>query len=108
GRLLISAPNRETSWRRRLREAGLFAFSDPDHKIEYSEAEFLEELRAGGFTPDGPVMPVVFDTAWAGVIDVAGGRSWPACRRLPGWKRQVALRQPAERIGFRGVARRSA
>ena len=108
GRLLISAPNRETSWRRRLREAGLFAFSDPDHKIEYNEAEFLDELRAGGFDLDGPVMPVVYDTAWAGVIDVVGGLSLPAYRRLSAWKRQAALRQPAESIGFRAVARRSA
>lgn len=108
GRLLVSAPNRETSWRRRLREAGLFAYSDPDHKIEYTETEFLAELRAGGFAPDGPVMPVVYDTAWAGVIDVVGGLSLPAYRRLSAWKRQVALQQPAESIGFRVVARRSA
>ena len=108
GRLLVSAPNRETSWRRRLREAGLFAFSDPDHKIEYSEAEFRDELRAGGFALDGPVMPVVYDTAWAGVIDVVGGLSLPAYRRLSAWKREAALRQPAESIGFRVVARRSA
>jgi SAM-dependent methyltransferase len=106
GRLLISAPNRETSWRRRLREAGLFPFSDPDHKVEYSEAEFLAELRAGGFAPDGTVMPVVYDTAWAGLIDVVGGLSLPAYRRLSAWKRQAALRQPSESIGFRVVARR--
>jgi len=108
GRLLVSAPNRETSWRRRLRAAGLFAYSDPDHKIEYTETEFLSELWAGGFAPDGPVMPVVYDTAWAGVIDVVGGLSLPAYRRLSAWKRQAALRQPAESIGFRVVARRSA
>jgi SAM-dependent methyltransferase len=106
GRLLISAPNRETSWRRRLREAGLFAFSDPDHKVEYSEEELLAELRAGGFAPDGPVMPVVYDTAWAGVIDVIGGVSLTAYRRLSAWKRRAALRRPAESIGFRLVARR--
>ena len=43
-RLLVSGPNRDTAWRRRLRAAGLFAFSDPDHKVEYTEAEFLAEL----------------------------------------------------------------
>jgi SAM-dependent methyltransferase len=106
GRLLISGPNRGTSWRRRLREAGLFAFSDPDHKVEYSEDEFLAELRAGGFAPDGAVMPVVYDTAWAGVIDIVGGLSLPAYRWMSAWKRQAALRRPAESIGFRVVARR--
>jgi hypothetical protein len=53
-------------------------------------------------------MPVVYDTAWAGVIDVVGGLSLPAYRRLSAWKRQAALRHPAESIGFRVVARRSA
>ena len=27
---------RLTRWRRTLQEAGLFSYSDPDHKIEYS------------------------------------------------------------------------
>jgi SAM-dependent methyltransferase len=105
GRLLVSGPNRDTSWRRRLREAGLFAFSDPDHKIEYTEAEFLAELRAGGFEPAGPVMPVVYDTPWAGVIDAVGGVSLPLYARLSRWKRDVALARPAESTGFRVVAR---
>ena len=105
GRLLVSGPNRKTTWRNRLREAGLFAFSDPDHKIEYSEDEFLDEVRAGGFVPAGPVMPVVYDTAWAGVIDLVGGLSLPAYRRLSAWKRRAAVRRPGESTGFRLVAR---
>jgi len=105
GRLLVSGPNRNTAWRRRLRAAGLFAFSDPDHKIEYTEAEFLAELSAGGFEPAGPVMPVVYDTPWAGVIDALGGVSLHLYARLSRWKRQVALARPEESTGFRVVAR---
>ena len=107
GRLLLSAPNRDTTWRRRLRQAGLFAFSDPDHKVEYTRAELLAELQAGGFTPDGPVLPVVYDTPWAGLIDVVGGVSLALYARLNRWKRGVALRRPEESIGFRVVARRT-
>ncbi len=107
GRLLVSAPNRATSWRARLREAGLFAFSDPDHKVEYTEDEFLAELRAGGFVPDGPVMPAVYDTPWAGLIDAVGGLSLGLYERLARWKREVALRRPAESTGFRLIARRT-
>ena len=59
GRLLVSGPNRENSWRRTLRAAGLFAYSDPDHKIEYTRDEFLDELTQAGFEPEGAVMPVV-------------------------------------------------
>jgi len=104
-RLLVSGPNRDTAWRRRLRAAGLFAFSDPDHKVEYTEAEFLAELCAGGFEPIGPLMPVVYDTPWAGVIDALGGVSLRLYARLSRWKRDVALARPAESTGFRVVAR---
>jgi len=105
GRLLVSGPNRDTEWRRRLRAAGLCAFSDPDHKVEYTEAEFLAELAAGGFEPAGPVMPVVYDTPWAGVIDALGGVSLRLYARLSRWKREVALARPEESTGFRVVVR---
>ena len=105
GRLLVSGPNPDTEWRRRLRAAGLFAFSDPDHKVEYTEVEFLAELAAGGFEPAGPVMPVVYDTPWAGVIDALGGVSLRLYARLSRWKREVALARPEESTGFRVVVR---
>src|SRR5207245_9016511 len=65
GRLLVSGPNSETAWRQRLRAAGLFAFSDPDHKVGSTQPGVAAELAAGGFEPEGPVMPVVYDTPWA-------------------------------------------
>ena len=105
GRLLVSGPNRATSWRQRLRGAGLFAFSDPDHRVEYTPEEFLSELQAGGFEPMGPVMPVVYDTPWAGLIDAIGGVSLRLYARLHRWKREAALRHPEESTGFQVVAR---
>ncbi len=107
GRLLVSGPNRETRWRRRLREAGLSAFQDPDHKVEYTRDEFLAELRAGGFEVEGPVLPVVYDTPWAGLIDALGGLSLALYARLSRWRREAALREPGESTGFRVVARKS-
>jgi SAM-dependent methyltransferase len=104
GHLLISGPNRETSWRRRLHEAGLFAYSDPDHKVEHSQAEFVAELAGGGFRVEGELMPVVYDTPWAGLVDAFGG----LYARLSRWKREAALRHPEESTGFRVVARTSA
>lgn len=104
GRLLVSAPNRDTRWRRTLRDAGLFAYSDPDHKTEYTREELLAELGAGGFEPEGDVMPVVLDTPWAGLIDAAGGLSLPLYDRLSRWKRDAVLRRPQESTGFRVVA----
>ena len=106
GRLFVSAPNRETRWRDTLRAAGLFDFSDPDHKIEYSRAELLAELAAGGFEPAGDLMPVVLDTPWAGAIDAVGGISLALYDRLSRWKRDAALRRPDESTGFRVRARK--
>lgn len=104
GRLIVSGPNRETTWRRRLREAGLFSYQDPDHKIEYTEAEFLAELRACGFVTRLPVEPIVYDTPWAGMIDAIGGISLGLYCRLSRWKREAAVREPRESTGFRVVA----
>jgi SAM-dependent methyltransferase len=104
GRLLVSAPNRQTRWRGTLRAAGLFAYSDPDHKVEYTRDELLAELRAGGFEPTGSTMPVVLDTPWAGAIDAVGGVSLVLYDRLSRWKREAALRRPEESTGFRVVA----
>jgi len=104
GRLLVSAPNRDTRWRRTLRDAGLFAYSDPDHKIEYTRDEFVAELRAGGFEVEGELEPVVHDTPWAGAIDALGGVSLAAYDRLSRWRRQAALRQPGDSTGFRARA----
>ena len=106
GRLLVSGPNRETRWRQTLRDAGLFAYSDADHKIEYTRGEFLAELAAGGFEPEGDVMPAVLDTPWAGAVDVLGGLSLALYDRLSQWKRDAALRRPRESTGFRVVARK--
>ena len=105
-RLTSSAPNRDTAWRRRLRAAGLFSFSDADHKVEYTATEFVGELREGGFAPVGPPLPVVYDTPWAGLIDVVGGLALRPYARLVHWKREAAMRHPEESTGFRVVARR--
>jgi SAM-dependent methyltransferase len=104
GRLLVSAPNSQSRWRATLRAAGLFAYSDPDHKVEYTRDEFLAELRAGGFEPIGPLMPTVLDTPWAGAIDAVGGLSLALYDRLSRWKRDAALRRPGDSTGFRAVA----
>jgi SAM-dependent methyltransferase len=106
GQLLVSAPNSQTRWRAALRRAGLFAYSDPDHKIEYTTEEFVAELRAGGFELEGALMPVVLDTPLAGAIDAVGGLSLLLYDRLSRWKRQAALRRPGESTGFRARARK--
>jgi SAM-dependent methyltransferase len=108
GRLLVSGPNRESRWRGRLRGAGLFAFQDEDHKVEYTRGEFLAELEAAGFEVEGPLEPVVYDTPWAGLIDAVGGLSLGVYGHLARWKRRRALREPRESTGFRALCRKPA
>ena len=106
GMLLVSAPNRATSWKQRLAAAGLFYYTDPDHKIEYTWDDFLVELRAGGFEPITEPIPIVVDTPWAGLIDLVGGFWLAPYRRLCEWKAQVAQEMPEESIGWQVVCRR--
>lgn len=101
GILFLAVPNRETSWKRRLQAADLFYYSDPDHKIEYSQEELKTELAEGGLCVEGEFMLVVYDTPWAGLIDFVGGLSLRAYRRLSRWKREAAQRHPQESTGWR-------
>jgi SAM-dependent methyltransferase len=102
GLLLLSAPNRDTSWKRTQKAAGLPYYSDPDHRIEYTEPELREELKRRGFEVR-KVSPVVLDTAWAGLIDLAGGISLRLYGRLARWKREQAWQRPVESVGFQVV-----
>ncbi|MGH7354705.1 MAG: class I SAM-dependent methyltransferase [Candidatus Rokuibacteriota bacterium] len=104
GRLLLAVPNRATSWKRRLAAAGLFAYSDPDHKIEYTLDELREELAGGGFAIT-ELVPSVYDTPLVGLIDVVGSLSLPAYRRLTGLRRRMAARRPEQNAGFYAICR---
>ncbi|MFQ6100772.1 MAG: class I SAM-dependent methyltransferase [Anaerolineae bacterium] len=106
GTVFLAAPNRETSWKRRLEAAGLFHYSDPDHKIEYSREELEAELEEGGFRVEGEFVPIVYDTPWAGLIDFIGGFSLAAYRRLSRWKREAVQQHPQESTGWQVMCRR--
>lgn len=108
GLLLLSAPNSHTRWKQRLQAAGLFSYTDPDHKVEYCWDELVAELRAGGFEPRDQPTPIVYDTPWAGFIDLTGGLSLSLYRRLSEWKRQMAGRYPDDTTGWRVVCRKVA
>jgi glycosyltransferase involved in cell wall biosynthesis/2-polyprenyl-3-methyl-5-hydroxy-6-metoxy-1,4-benzoquinol methylase len=104
GRLLVAIPNRETSWKSRLKRAGLFYYSDRDHKIEYSLSEAREELESNHFAIQDPVQTVVIDTPWVGAIDLVGGISLSLYRWLMDWKARAARENPEESIGFQIIA----
>lgn len=105
GRLLVSVPQRTTSWKQLRASVELFPYADLDHKIEYTQAEIEQELAQNGFICES-AEPIVYDTPWAGMIDLVGGFSLRLYRRLARWKREMALKKPAESSGFRIVARK--
>jgi SAM-dependent methyltransferase len=102
GSMLLSVPNRGTSWKRRLDRAGLFAYSDPDHKIEYTLDELEKELDRNGFRIIR-LHPTVYDTPLTAVIDLVGGLSLGLYYRLTGVRRRLAQRYPEENAGFSAV-----
>ena len=99
GTMLLSVPSAESRWRHLLRRNGVFSYSDPDHKIEYTRPELEKELAEGGFHGK-QWLPNVYDTPWVGFIDVVGGLSLGLYERLSDWKRLRARQEPTENIGF--------
>lgn len=104
GRLLLSVPNSGTSWKRRLRAAGLPSFSDPDHKIEYTLPELRGELEAAGFEIES-LHPSVYDTPLVGLIDIIGGLSVTLYRKLTALRVRLAKLYPTEGAGWYCVCR---
>ncbi len=99
GTLLLSVPSAESQWRAALRNAGVFSYSDPDHKTEYTRPQLEKELAEGGFVGT-QWLPNVYDTPWVGVFDLVGGISLSLYERLADWKRTQAKLHPTENIGF--------
>ncbi len=51
-RFLIRVPLFERDWKMQMRrELGTYCYSDPDHKIEHTRAEFAAEVSAAGLEP---------------------------------------------------------
>lgn len=105
GILLLSIPNCETSWKKLQRKLGMFYYSDPDHKIEFSKAQIKLLLNRSDFIVK-TIEPVTFDTPWVGIIDLIGGISLNFYKTLSKWRRVQALRFPQESIGFEIVCQK--
>lgn len=104
GKLYLSVPNKETSWKKKQRKIGLNSFTDPDHKIEYSEAEIRNLLTKLGFKIVS-LKPVVLDTPFQGLIDLIGGFSLSLYQRLTIWKKRRVVNNLRESTGFRIICK---
>jgi SAM-dependent methyltransferase len=103
GKLILSVPNRETPYRRKLRRLGGFAFSDPDHKMEYTDVTLEAELDAAGL--DVALRERGgYDTAFAGLSTLIGVFSLRGYRRLAEHRAHLSRRFPERATALRVVA----
>lgn len=99
GHLFLGVPNSQTSWKKFQRSAGVCSYSDPDHKIEFSEASIRKLLVKNGFK-------IInfgygkYDIALRGIIDVIGAISLTFYGKITGLRQSLANRHPQQASGF--------
>lgn len=103
GVAIVVIPNNNTSWKRLQRKYGIFSYSDPDHKIEYTKKSIAKELTKARFKIK-KITPVSFDTPWVGFIDLVGGISLTLYKKLSRWKQKMLKLHPEDCSGFQIVA----
>jgi ubiquinone/menaquinone biosynthesis C-methylase UbiE len=103
GKLLLGVPNFYTSWKILQRQFNINSFTDPDHKVEYSQQQITQDLNQAGFKVD-QILQVAYDTPWAGFIDLVGGFSLSLYQKLLSWKHQKASQFPSESNSFNIIA----
>lgn len=106
GMLVASVPNKNTNWKMIQQKAGIFYFSDPDHKIEFSKKSFINILNKNGFKIE-KFSAISYDDWFLPIIDLIGGLSLTIYKRLSVWKRNLSLKYPENSSGFMVIAKPS-
>lgn len=105
GFLFLGVPNSQTSWKRFQRSAGVCSYSDPDHKIEFSQKSIRELLKKHDFK----VIHFGYgklDIPARGLLDIVGGFSLTIYKFVTRIRGKFAQEHPKEASGFEIVARR--
>jgi SAM-dependent methyltransferase len=100
GVAVISIPNADTSWKKKLRAAGLDSMDDPDHKIEYSRESLVEELGAADLAIESKLMPIIPSFPWNGLVAMSAAISPTLYKKLQYKKRAYVEAHPDESIGW--------
>lgn len=103
GKLFLSLPNNNSSWKRLQRFVGVNSFTDPDHKREY-DLPSIEALLRNHKLKLSKIEPVTFDTPIAPIFDFIGGLSIVIYKHLLRLKKLAVKRWPDETIGYQLVA----
>ena len=104
GLLFLGVPNSHTSWKKLQRSVDICSFSDPDHKIEFSE-KGIKSLLSKKFK----IISVgygTYDTPLRGIFDIIGGISITLYKKISDWRSKKAIKKPKEASGFEIVAQK--
>lgn len=103
GILFVGVPNSQTSWKKLQRSVGISSYSDPDHKIEFSEENIRQLLKKNKFR----ITKFNYgksDTPFRGIYDIIGAFSIPSYRKISDWRQAKGIRHPIEASGFEIIA----
>lgn len=103
GLLIIGVPNKETSWKKVQRSVGIFSYSDPDHKTEFSEGEIKGLLKKHNFSVNY-FNYAPYDTPFRGLYDVIGVFSLSLYKKIHKWRTLKSQKNKKEASGFEIMA----
>jgi len=105
GILFLVTDNPNTTWKQFQKSQGQFYYADKDHKYEYPKKEILKLLKLNKFNTLS-VNNVTYDTPFKGLIDITGGISLTAYKKLKQWRENMVIKRPKDTTGYRIVAQK--
>lgn len=100
GIAVISIPNSQTSWKKKLASVGLDSMDDPDHKIEYTKESLAKELATAGLSISSDLYPIIPSFPWNGLIAMSAAVSPRLYKGFQKLKRRYVENNPDESIGW--------
>lgn len=100
GIMVLSVPNSETSWKKKLESVGLDARDDVDHKVEYTQETLREELSRASLEIVSDFKSTIPSFPWNGIIAMSAFFSPKLYKMLQSKKRDYVNSNPEESIGW--------
>lgn len=100
GVIILSVPNSETTWKKKLTSVGLDPRDDDDHKIEYTMNYLDEELNQAGLHRISEFGPSIPSFPWNGLVAISAFLSPRLYMFLQREKRDYVSKKPEESIGW--------
>ena len=105
GLVFIGVPNKDTSWKKYQRSVKICSFSDPDHKIEFSQKSISKLISESSYK----ILSFgygKYDTPFRGLYDIIGVIYLPLYKKISISREQKTQSSPNEASGFEIVAQK--